>query len=37
MSIKNTFVSSTEKERLEKQAELHFRCLLLLQSKGDSK
>ncbi len=36
MSIHNTFVSKTETERLAKQAELHFRCLLLLQTKSGS-
>ena len=32
MAIKNTFLTKTESERLAKQAELHRKCLLLLQT-----
>lgn len=32
MTVINTFISKTKTERLVKQAEIHRRCILLLQT-----
>lgn len=32
MNIINTFITKTKSERLTKQAEIHRRCILLLQT-----
>lgn len=34
MIIKNTFVNSNINERKDKQAEIHRKCILLLQQSG---